>query len=404
MGNEAHRVSKIFSDAEMSHLRYLTEQNAAWSALKAPAFDAMKSLLNKSPAERMLEDLTHREALMRAAIGPLEDLRRAGFFDHQSILARDLEKINARITDRFSFPDISETSRLINEFKVSPGIEALKRYADVGITAFESALHSMRSPWLDDQDAMRSIGSLAALEGIGRGLENRPTFGSELSSALRSDLGDWRDIIAWPSEIFADFGARTEFYVGLGFNSKLADFPAPAFQEILNITGLQRDPPPLVNVYDSPSNSSEDDDDELLERTNKAHSWLLRLETQLRCFIDQEMTKAFGSNWPRHRLPNGLYDEWVQKKNRSEQGRTNRDMPLIAYADFTDYVKVICKRDNWVVFSKFFTRQEDLRESFQRLHPIRLDTMHARPITQHDELLLYVEANRLMRVFVIKPL
>jgi hypothetical protein len=54
------------------------------------------------------------------------------------------------------------------------------------------------------------------------------------------------------------------------------------------------------------------------------------------------------------------------------------------------------------VFEPFFRRLEDVRESFQRLHPIRLDTMHARPITQDDELLLYVEARRLARVMTPK--
>ena len=74
-------------------------------------------------------------------------------------------------------------------------------------------------------------------------------------------------------------------------------------------------------------------------------------------------------------------------------------MPLIAYADFTDYVLVICKADNWrEVFEGHFDRPESVRESFQRLHPIRLDTMHARPIGQDDELLLYVEVKRLVRV------
>ena len=97
------------------------------------------------------------------------------------------------------------------------------------------------------------------------------------------------------------------------------------------------------------------------------------------------MTAAFGAQWPRRQLPNGRYEEWVSKKGAATRaGAPSR--PLIAYADFTDYVLIICKRDNWEqVFSPFFHRPENVRESFQRLHPIRLDTMHARPITQDDE-------------------
>jgi hypothetical protein len=37
-------------------------------------------------------------------------------------------------------------------------------------------------------------------------------------------------------------------------------------------------------------------------------------------------------------------------------------------------------------------------KSLQRLYPIRLDTMHARLVTQDDELFLRVEVRRLVKV------
>ena len=43
-------------------------------------------------------------------------------------------------------------------------------------------------------------------------------------------------------------------------------------------------------------------------------------------------------------------------------------------------------------------RPESVRESFQRLYPVRIDTMHSRPVTHDDVLLLYVEARRLMNM------
>ncbi|SRR5260370_41844575 len=111
------------------------------------------------------------------------------------------------------------------------------------------------------------------------------------------------------------------------------------------------------------------------------------------------MTRAFGPDWPKHRLPNGVHEKWAEKKKRAVQAG-GKEMPLIAYADFTDYERVICKGDNWrVVFTGFFGRMESVRESLQRLYPIRICTMHARPITKDDELLLYVEAKRLRKAF-----
>ena len=123
-----------------------------------------------------------------------------------------------------------------------------------------------------------------------------------------------------------------------------------------------------------------------------------RFESNLRNFIDEQMTEVFGPNWPKHQLPKGMYERWMEKREATaKRGRAPK--PLIAFADFTDYERVICKKDNWrQVFSSFFNRPESVRESFQRMHPIRLDTMHARPIAQDDELLLYVEVMRLIRV------
>ncbi len=42
-----------------------------------------------------------------------------------------------------------------------------------------------------------------------------------------------------------------------------------------------------------------------------------------------------------------------------------------------------------------FRREEDVRESFQRLHPLRIATMHARLLTQDDEVFLSVEVKRI---------
>ena len=295
-------------------------------------------------------------------------------------------------------PEISEAARLIEEFRTSPLSESLARYAEQA-SSLQLAMESMRTPWLNVQEMMRSMAGFAELKGIGSALANMPSFGDSLASALRIDLGDWRDPIAWRPELFTDLAARSDFYVSLGFDRALTDFPAPAFEQSLDIAGLRREPPTLVDRYGAPVDRSNDDDkEEGLARTNKAHDWLLRLETQLREFIDERMTRAYGTDWPKHRLPNDLYESWQEKKRKAKEAG-GEEWPLVSYADFTDYERVICKRDNWrEIFAVFFGRSESVRESFQRLYPIRLDTMHARSITQDDELLLYVETRRLVKV------
>jgi len=66
-------------------------------------------------------------------------------------------------------------------------------------------------------------------------------------------------------------------------------------------------------------------------------------------------------------------------------------------------VTIITRRDNWeAVFKPIFCRAESVIESFQRLYPIRICTMHARVITQDDELYLYVEVKRLLAAIGIE--
>ena len=321
----------------------------------------------------------------------------------------------------FYLPEIAETTRLLAKLQstVSREVAALKLYC-AEQTSLQRAVERMRTPWLNAQDPLRSMGGFAALQGIGHALKDMPAFGHALGDTLRVDLGDWRDAITWPREIFTDYAARADFYVSRGFNPALTDFPAPAFEESLNIAGLRHEPPSLVGrglsqgagktlqpgdgsgVIVSLLSESDEDEDEGFARTNRAHRQIFWMETELRQYLDTQMTGAFGPDWPKHRLTNGLYDEWQEKKRKAQQGGRGEDA-LIAYADFTDYELVICKQDNWKsVFKPFFGRKEDVRESFQRLYPVRLDTMHARPITQDDELLLYVETRRLWKAMMDK--
>ena len=336
--------------------------------------------------------------MARLVAGPIEDLRLAGVFEHASPLASAMKQVvddMAVFNARFRLPDLAiEAQRLAD---LRSGIsETLERYSKPQ-ASFWRAMESMRAPWLDMHEETRSIRGMAALNGIGHAVAKTSPFGPELIAALRVDLGDWRDPISWLPEVLEDPLIRSESYVELGFNPALTDFPAATFKEGLGVAGLYATPPELCEAYGEPVSASDDEEEEeKLSRTNKAHDWLLRLETQMRRFIDGEMTKAYGPDWPKRQLPGDLYDQWKEKQQKA-RSRGAGEWPLIAYADFTDYMRVISKRDNWRVFEPFFMRLEDVREAFQRLHPIRLDTMHARPITQDDELLLYVEVRRLVR-------
>ena len=337
-------------------------------------------------ASRSIADLRHsigkNSALMQAmeSIRSNEDLRRAGILDLDHA--------------RFKLPENAEMARLLATCKSGVLSNIMARFAGE-YSSLKRAMEIMRTPWLNVQDPLHSMGGFAALQGIGHALKSMPAFGHALGDALRVDLGDWRDPISWRSEIFTDLAARSDFYISLGFNPALTDFPLPAFEQSLDIAGLPRELPPAAGGQDAGTLL---DEEEGLSRTNGAHDRLQRLERLLRKFIDERMAQAYGPVWVKQRLPNGLYDQWREKKRKAEKAGAEV-RPLVEYADFTDYPEIICRGDNWqAVFGTLFVRKESVRESFQRLHPIRLDVAHSRIITPEDELLLRVEDRRLVKV------
>lgn len=259
-----------------------------------------------------------------------------------------------------------------------------------------NAMSSMRTPWVDMHNSMRSISGFIELQAIGKTLANKATYTQKVSSILRHELGDWRDKITWSNTVLAQSDGRSAFYVKMGFDNSLTAFPPAAFSQAIKLVGIRQAPPRSIPTYGEQTEIDQIDIEEQdYVRSNKAHDRLFRLETRLRRFIDKKMSNTFSKNWPKHQLPNGVYEKWFEKR-RTAINSGCIEKPLIAYADFTDYAILICRKDNWEqVFRIVFKRQESVRETFNRLYPVRHATMHARAITQDDELYLYAEERRL---------
>lgn len=211
-----------------------------------------------------------------------------------------------------------------------------------------------------------------------------------MSAALRLDLGDWRDEIAMPTASLRDAAERSRFYAGLGLNRALTDFTPRAFDESLAAAGL-------ADETEGPRSGADDTEKAGLARARAAFDRLQRFEREVRRFVDRAMRQAFGDGWIAQGTPAGMKDRWLQKRDTAV-ARGETEGPLIDYADFTDYKAIIERGDNWqAVFRHVFERPEDVRESFQRLFPVRICTMHARIVTLDDEIYLVSETTRLLR-------
>lgn len=337
--------------------------------------------------ERAVSLSVSNAQMLRALAAPLSELRHVGVLE--TTLARELQHTTRWLVEyekRFRLANVRDVAESAASLTGKWSVIPVERLA------------ALKNPWFDVKNGLGSIERVLGLHELGKIASGRATFSDPAAVQVRALLGDWRDRITWPDNIWRDLATRADFYADLGFNSDLTDLPTPAFREVVEAADIRSRPPSLIESYGPPVRLQAASEEAAFARTNQAHDWLQRFESQLRRFIHTVMTRTFGPEWPRHRLPNGMYEKWKAKQETADRA-AHRAYATVAYADFTDYVLIITRRDNWrELFESHFERRESVRESFQRLYPIRLDTMHARPISQDDELLLYVEVKRMMGI------
>jgi hypothetical protein len=357
-------------------LRDVLRQHAALRSVPR-----LQDMLGKSANAAMAEDLM-------ATYRRLEPLRMA-----REALAQ---------TANFAIPASSALAAYVSDFQDQRS-DLFSRVNSLS-TALASVQHlakDLRTPWLDLNNANSSIAGLFELQRLGHAASILNPFDRSTSEHIREILGDWREEIELPEAAYQDAGDRADLYVDRGLDPEIIGFPEPVFDQLTEATGLTIETKALFTLFDIPSDMLHAVGDEFtLGRAEVAYRALLRFELCLRRFIHAVMVREFGEDWPRQRLPSQTYEAWGKKKAQGDVDGQS-DSPLIDFADFSDYLKIIDMHDNWSkVFKPLFHRKEDVLESLRRLGPLRIATMHARPIAigNADLAMLYSETSRMFRV------
>jgi len=326
--------------------------------------------------------------------GPIEDARRLGLLDPNYDARRSMEvalEAHQAYEQSFRRPELADIQLLAREALGAGTLAASAFGGDHPSAALEAAMRAMRNSWVSMEHMDRSARAFADMQAMGRLLNERPPFDAGLAASLRPSLGDWRDLLTPSPDLLTHPSLRSGFYLERGFDPALTYFPVPAFEESIDAAGLRDAPADARDVVDG--QNVEDG----FTRARGAFDQLQRFEIAIRQFIATTMEAAYGPHWMKHQLPSGMLEAWQAKRDTAvKAGESER--PLIDYADFTDYRQIIERADNWrVVFKPIFGRSENVRESFQRLFPVRIATMHSRVVTLDDELLLLVETKRVLR-------
>lgn len=259
--------------------------------------------------------------------------------------------------------------------------------------ALESNIDSISSSWIG-ADAIRATRSLEEIFSIGSAVRSTYVFDDALTGALRKDFGDWRDPVSFTKDTLRDPEARTNEYIGHGFDPELTDIPDLAFRQTLVVARLNSVPSYLA-AFPEVLGAGDEAEAAAIQRSNSCQRLILVLERKLRRFIDLRLSEAHGKYWFKHRLKPDVYAAWQDKQEKA--GLVGGEVSLIEFSDFTDYVNIICRDDDWkALFQFYFERKESVRESFQRLYPIRNAAMHSRYATKEDELFAATECTRLI--------
>jgi hypothetical protein len=292
----------------------------------------------------------------------------------------------------YRLPNQFEAIRLLESYQLGKVAE----FAAIHNFEKQKFIESITAPWIKATEIGRSVSAVLELQGLGNALRFTQGFDLDLTAALRSDFGDWRDKIDFAKFELSNPVARTDFYVARGFNTALTDLPEEAFDQSLELVGLNSHSLD-VQPYDEYNQQNENFDVEVgLQRTNECHDILQRFERNLRKFINDLMVQQYGDDWPKKKLHSDTYEKWQEKRTKAE--KHGDKIPLIELIDFTEYEPIICQKDHWNdIFVNIFKRKESVKESFQRLYPIRLATMHSRLVTKEDKLYLYAETVRILR-------
>lgn len=297
-----------------------------------------------------------------------------------------------------------------------PQFDTAKLFEAASVSAFLpnqkdliSSIAALQPSWPSPSITLDSIEGMTGLMSLGNAVGANP-FGALERDALQSLLGTW-DNSKLTDSILIEADARTKFYLDQGLDARLTAFPASAYNDALFQSGLLRPelfspvfPSTEMGYYPLEEDEREISDDpevqeekELKARLLKAYDIISNLEIRLREFLIEVMESVFGQSWTKQRVPGDIYKQWKEKRD-SAVSKGEKEQPILWYADFTDYERIITRKDNWKdTFEGKFMNMMDVQVSFQRLYPIRNCTMHTRPLTKEDFLLLTVEAQRILR-------
>lgn len=236
-----------------------------------------------------------------------------------------------------------------------------------------------------------SVGALAELTGFTARVRSASPSSDERTLEITEQFGDFDGTFV-DAELAATEEDREAAYTDAGRNPSLVAFPYRSYPSVLVAAGWAQNykPAPLPilaegGLYESGTHDPAD------------NATITAVEAHLRHFVDCTLTRSFGSDWIRTHVPADRRTAWELRRSASI-AKGNPAFTLIHYADFQDLLDIVVRKDLWRdFFGAVFGPKPLFEATMTRLHAIRVEVAHARPLTNTARLRLEVEANSVFR-------
>jgi hypothetical protein len=139
---------------------------------------------------------------------------------------------------------------------------------------------------------------------------------------------------------------------------------------------------------------------EIKEKEKKMpYDTLQSLENSLREFISKELSKI-TPDWWIQRVPADVRQHAEDRKAKDEKlwpWHHEKNLPLIYYVDFPDYIKIITRKDNWKdVFAPIIRDKDAVSTKLRELELVRNNIAHSREISAHAREKLEIYAREII--------
>lgn len=232
-----------------------------------------------------------------------------------------------------------------------------------------------------------SIGALAELGAFTIRVRSTPPTDERRVVEVAEQFGDFD--AAFPNaESACEEDEREAVYTDAGRNATLVAFPSRTYQSVLVAAGWVPNylppPPPLLATGAPCEDASHDPADS---------ATIMAVEAHLRHFVNEALTARSGPDWTTTLVHRDKVTEW-RRRQAASVSKGNPALAPIYYADFQDLLDIIKRKDLWgEIFGTVFGSRPLFEATMTRLHAIRLELAHARPLTNTARLRLEVEAN-----------